>query len=43
MFAEHNGEVFRDLLCMDAEAIAQLYDSGVTSDEPIYAGPAGTL
>ncbi len=33
-FAEHNRYVFRDLLGLDDEAIAQLYADGVTADEP---------
>lgn len=43
MFAEHNTEVFRDLLGLSAPQVAALYQDGVTADEPIYAGAPGTL
>ena len=33
-FAEHNRYVFRDLLGLDEETVAQLYADGVTADEP---------
>ena len=38
LFAEHNGEVFEDLLGMGPEEIEALYRDGVTGDEPLYAG-----
>jgi len=41
LFAEHNREVFQDLLGMTAAEIATLYAAGATGDEPIYAaGPS---
>ncbi|MEO8539013.1 MAG: CoA transferase [bacterium] len=39
-FAEHNVEVFRDLLGIEGPGLQQLMEEGVTSDHPIYAaGP----
>ena len=38
LFAEHNKEVFSELLGMPDEAIRELYDEGVTADVPIYEG-----
>ncbi len=41
LFAEHNHEVFADLLGMSENEIARLYDAGVTHDAPQYAsGPS---
>lgn len=40
LFAEHNHEVFEGLLGMSEAEVRELYDAGVTGDEPIYAaGP----
>ncbi|MDZ7727181.1 MAG: CoA transferase [Dehalococcoidia bacterium] len=40
LFAEHNREVFCDILGMSEDQVRRLYDEGVTGDEPIYAaGP----
>ena len=40
LFAQHNREVFTELLDLDGAAIAGLYESGVTSDKPSFAsGP----
>lgn len=33
-FAEHNGAVFREILKLSEQEIQQLYDGGVTSDQP---------
>jgi crotonobetainyl-CoA:carnitine CoA-transferase CaiB-like acyl-CoA transferase len=41
MFAEHNREVFEGLLGLSPADVAQLYDEGITSDVPIYAGGPG--
>ncbi|MGD9933912.1 MAG: CoA transferase [Dehalococcoidia bacterium] len=41
MFAEHNREVFSELLGLDESEIAALYASGVTADEPVYASGPG--
>ena len=41
LFAQHNQEVFADLLGMDEAAIAALHAAGATHDEPRYA--AGSL
>ncbi len=41
LFAQHNDEVFRDLLGMGEDAIEALYAAGATSDAPRYAaGPS---
>ena len=41
LFAEHNHEVFADLLGMSEAEIAALYAAGATGDVPIYAaGPS---
>ncbi len=37
MFAEHNHEVLGGLLGLSADAVAALYDAGVTADAPIFA------
>lgn len=40
LFAEHNIEVFRDLLGLSRDEIDDIYASGVTGDAPLYAtGP----
>jgi crotonobetainyl-CoA:carnitine CoA-transferase CaiB-like acyl-CoA transferase len=33
-FGEHNGHVFREILGLDEDEIARLYESGVTADVP---------
>lgn len=38
MFAEHNAEVFGDLLGINTEELRRLEAEGVTGDHPIYAG-----
>jgi crotonobetainyl-CoA:carnitine CoA-transferase CaiB-like acyl-CoA transferase len=38
MFAEHNSQVFHDLLGLRPEDVAALYAEGVTVDHPVYAG-----
>lgn len=38
MFAEHNDDVFRGILGLPASQIQELYDLGVTTDGPRYAG-----
>jgi len=37
LFAEHNHEVFTQVLGLSAEEIQALYDEGATGDEPVYA------
>ena len=38
MFAEHNGEVFSELLGISGDALSALVAEGITGDRPIYAG-----
>jgi crotonobetainyl-CoA:carnitine CoA-transferase CaiB-like acyl-CoA transferase len=41
LFAEHNREVFRELLGLSEDEVGALYANGVTNDGPIYAaGPS---
>ena len=41
LFAEHNDEIFRDVLHLDSDEIATLYETGVTASEPVFsAGPS---
>lgn len=41
LFAEHNGEVFTQLLGLSESAVAQLYSEGVASPHPVYGnGPS---
>jgi crotonobetainyl-CoA:carnitine CoA-transferase CaiB-like acyl-CoA transferase len=42
LFAEHNAEVFHDLMGLSDAEVRALYEAGITSDAPIYA-TLGTL
>ena len=38
MFAEHNSQVFHELLHLLPEEVSALYAEGVTAGHPVYAG-----
>jgi crotonobetainyl-CoA:carnitine CoA-transferase CaiB-like acyl-CoA transferase len=40
MFAEHNDEVFRDILALSEEEIGRLYETGASTREPQYPADA---